>query len=155
NPKVLYAQIAASDEHVLGVFRSADGGTTWKSVGGLHFAREGQMNYGNSIVVHPTNADHVLCGGVDLHLSTDGGKKGKEAARWDAKRGAANHAHADHHMLLMPPAKPGLVYDMNDGGMDRSEDGGRTWTNRSNGLAATMFYDIDVAQSDPRLYGGG
>jgi hypothetical protein len=39
--------------------------------------------------------------------------------------------------------------------MDVSEDGGQTWTNRSNGLAATMFYDIDVAQSDPRLYGGG
>ena len=44
---------------------------------------------------------------------------------------------------------------MNDGGMDVSEDGGLTWTNRSNGLAATMFYDVDVAASDVRQYGGG
>ena len=27
------------------------------------------------------------------------------------------------------------------GGMDVSEDGGRNWSNRSNGLAVTMFYD--------------
>jgi photosystem II stability/assembly factor-like uncharacterized protein len=39
--------------------------------------------------------------------------------------------------------------------MDVSEDGGASWTNRSNGLAVTMFYDIDVAQSDGRQYGGG
>jgi hypothetical protein len=44
---------------------------------------------------------------------------------------------------------------MNDGGMDISEDGGNTWSNRSNGLAATMFYDIDVSQTDDRMFGGG
>ena len=32
---------------------------------------------------------------------------------------------------------------------------GATWSNRSNGLAATMYYDMDVAQSDGRNYGGG
>ena len=50
--------------------------------------------------------------------------------------------------LVMPASKPGRVYDANDGGMDMSEDGGVTWSNRSSGIAATMFYDIDVAQSD-------
>jgi photosystem II stability/assembly factor-like uncharacterized protein len=55
----------------------------------------------------------------------------------------------------MPTAAPGRVYDMNDGGMDVSEDGGQTWSNRSNGLAATMFYDVDVAATDARQYGGG
>jgi hypothetical protein len=55
----------------------------------------------------------------------------------------------------MPVEQPGLVYDMNDGGMDVSMDGGLTWTNRSNGLAVSMFYDVDVAQSDGRMFGGG
>ena len=55
----------------------------------------------------------------------------------------------------MPQATPGFVYDVNDGGMDVSPDGGQTWSNRSNGLAATMFYDLDVAQSDGRMFGGG
>jgi len=92
---------------------------------------------------------------VDLHQTKDGGRTWKKVTRWNAKRGTSSYAHADHHALLMPAARPGRVFDMNDGGMDLSEDGGATWTNRSNGLAATMFYDLDVAQSDGRMYGGG
>ena len=55
----------------------------------------------------------------------------------------------------MPAAAPGRVYDANDGGLDVSEDGGRSWANRSAGLAITMYYDIDVAQTDARVFGGG
>jgi photosystem II stability/assembly factor-like uncharacterized protein len=113
------------------------------------------MTYGNCIVVHPTDPNRVLCGGVDLHLTEDGGTTWKRTTQWDADRGTAKYAHADHHALVMPASKPGRVYDANDGGMDMSEDGGVNWTNRSNGLAATMFYDIDVAQSDGRQFGGG
>ena len=113
------------------------------------------MSYGNTIAVHPADPNHVLCGGVDLHLTRDGGNTWVRATRWDAKRGKPNYAHADHHCLLMPVDQPGLVYDMNDGGMDVSLDGGKAWENRSNGLAVSMFYDVDVAQSDGRMFGGG
>ena len=154
-PNVLYAQVADHREGVLGVFRSANSGDTWQNVAGTHFPKEGQMSYGNSIVVHPTNENHVLCGGVDLHRTRDGGKTWQKVTRWDAKRGDSNYAHADHHALVMPAAAPGRVYDLNDGGMDVSTDGGTKWTNRSNGLAATMYYDLDVAQSDGRVFGGG
>src|SRR5256714_13952942 len=57
--------------------------------------------------------------------------------------------------LLMPVAEPGRVYDGNDGGVDTSIDGGQTWENRSVGLGATMYYDLDVAPSDPLSFGGG
>jgi len=154
-PDTMYAIAATSTDGVLGVFRSTNRGSTWKSIGGSEFANEGQMNYGNCIVVHPTNPNWVLCGGVDLHLTTDGGATWTQASHWDADRGTAQYAHADHHALAMPEAQAGLVYDANDGGMDTSSDGGKTWANRSNGLAATMFYDIDVAQSDGQQYGGG
>jgi photosystem II stability/assembly factor-like uncharacterized protein len=97
----------------------------------------------------------VLCGGVDLHLTRDGGKTWVRATRWDADRGKPNYAHADHHCLLMPVDQPGLVYDMNDGGMDVSLNGGLTWSNRSNGLAVSMSYDVDVGQSDGRLFATG
>ena len=39
--------------------------------------------------------------------------------------------------------------------MDVSENSGGAWANRSNGLAVTMFYDMDVAQSNGLVFGGG
>jgi hypothetical protein len=69
--------------------------------------------------------------------------------------GTAHYAHSDHHALVMPVAAPGRVYDTNDGGVDVSENGGDTWANRSDGLAVTMFYDMDVAQSNSKVFGGG
>ena len=155
NPSVIYAIASTQNDAMLGVFRSGDGGDSWTNIAGTHFVDEGQMSYGNSIAVHPTNPDHVLCGGVDLHLTRDAGKTWVRTTKWDAPRGKPNYAHADHHCLVMPVDQPGLVYDMNDGGMDVSIDGGLTWTNRSNGLAVSMFYDVDVAQTDGRMFGGG
>jgi photosystem II stability/assembly factor-like uncharacterized protein len=154
-PDTIYAIAANSTEGVLGVFKSVNRGAAWTSIGGTEFAKEGQMTYGNCIVVHPTDPNHVLCGGVDLHMTTDGGQTWTRATQWDADRGKPQYAHADHHALVMPASKPGRLYDANDGGMDMSEDGGSNWANRSNGIAATMFYDIDVAQSNGQVFGGG
>jgi photosystem II stability/assembly factor-like uncharacterized protein len=158
-PAVIYAFATDEASHrrdlVLGVFRSDNGGDSWKSVSGSHFKNEGQISYGNTIAVHPRDPNVVICGGVDLHLTKNGGKTWVKATRWDANRGTSHYAHADHHALLMPAKAPGRVYSMNDGGMDISEDSGATWSNRSDGLAATMYYDMDVAQSDGRNYGGG
>ena len=158
-PAVLYAfatdEASEFSDRLLGVFRSRDGGDSWTSIARSHFRNEGQISYGNTIAVHPTEPNHVLCGGVDLHLTTNGGRTWTRVTKWDAARGRPNYAHADHHGLLMPVAAPGRVYDPNDGGLDVSQDGGRTWVNRSSGLAVTMYYDADVAQSDGRVFGGG
>src|SRR5215831_5971976 len=159
DPDVIYAfaQNTLSDRSdlVLGVFRSANRGEAWKEIGRRHFGAEGQISYGNTIAVHPKHPNHVLCGGVDLHLTTDGRTTWTRATRWNTDRGSIHYAHADHHHLLMPLAHPGRVYDPNDGGLDVSDDGGLTWKNRSKGLAVTMYYDMDVAQSDGGCFGGG
>ena len=109
---------------MLGVFRSSDGGDSGEEISGTHFEDEGQISYNNTIVVHPTDHNYVICGGVDLHLTKDGGDDWRRMTHWDAIRGDANYAHSDHHCVLMPAAAPGLVYDANDGGLDVSEDGG-------------------------------
>ncbi len=154
-PRTVYAIASDDSDGVLGVFVSKDLGDTWSSIGGTHFRREGQMSYGITIAVHPTNAGHVLCGGVDLHRTTNGGATWRQVTHWDAERGSEQYAHADHHCLALPSAAPGRVYDCNDGGMDRSDDGGRKWKNCSKGLAVTMYYDLDVAPTDARSFGGG
>ena len=154
-PDTVYAVAAlANSDELLGIFRSDDAGAAWRSATG-NFGNASQMSYGLAIVVHPQDPDHVLCGGVDLRLSLNGGATWRRATQWDAVRGDPVYAHADHHALAMPAAAPGRVYDVNDGGLDVSEDGGRNWSNRSNGLACTMFYDLEVAQSDAGIYGGG
>ena len=159
DPRVLFALVA--DEHSenadlpLGVFKSVDGGASWVDVAGTHFRNERQIGYGNAIAIHPLDPQQLVCGGVDLHTSSDGGATWRRASRWDADRNASNYAHADHHALMMPAAMPGRVYSANDGGIDLSEDMGQRWDNRSNGLAVTMFYDVDVAQTDARVLGGG
>jgi photosystem II stability/assembly factor-like uncharacterized protein len=159
SPDVLYAFAAdaasSNADLLLGVFRSSDRGNSWTNVAGSHFSEEKQIGYGNTIAVHPSKPDCVLCGGVDLHMTKDGGRTWVQVTRWNANRGDSGYAHADHHHLLWPPQAPDRIYDPNDGGLDVSNDGGSTWVNRSNGLAVTMFYDIDVAASDPSVYGGG
>ncbi len=159
HPDVLYAfakdEASGNKDQLLGVFRTANGGKTWTSIGKTHFAEEGQISYGNAIAVHPTKPNFVICGGVDLHLTKNGGQTWQHVTRWDADRGTPHYAHADHHALVMPAAVPGRIYDANDGGLDMSEDGGQKWSNRSSGLAVTMFYDMDMAQSNGLVYGGG
>ncbi|MEU5265808.1 hypothetical protein [Amycolatopsis sp. NPDC021455] len=154
DPDVVYALVESGGK-VLDVYRSDDAGDGWKAIGGAHFADERQMSYGNTIVVHPENPGWVLCGGVDLHRTTDGGGHWEQVTHWDDDRGTSRYAHADHHALAMPAGRPGLVYDLNDGGMDVSTDGGTTWENRSNGLATNMFYDVEVAAETGAFIAGG
>ena len=159
SPDTIYAlaadRLSRRADKILGVFRSDDGGDTWRDVSTAHFQNETQLSYGNTIVVDPRDADLVLCGGVDLHRTDDGGATWTKVTQWNLPRDDAHYAHADHHCLVMPTAAPGRVYDANDGGLDVSDDAGLTWDNRSNGLAATMFYDADIAPSDGRSFGGG
>ncbi|MBL8481220.1 MAG: hypothetical protein JNJ60_03415, partial [Rhodocyclaceae bacterium] len=88
NPKIIYALCAdasaGNNDGVLGVFRSTNGGNSWTNIAGNHFADEGQMSYGNAIAVHPANPDHVICGGVDLHVTTNAGASWRRATEWDA-----------------------------------------------------------------------
>lgn len=151
----VYVQFSTSDGGVRGIFRSDDEGDSWQSIGGSHFEFERQMTYNNTIVVHPTDPDHVLCAGVEIHRTTNGGTTWQKRTRWNADIGEVDYAHADQHAFVMPAGAVGRIYAMNDGGMDVSEDGGTTWENRSNGLEVCMFYDFTIAQSDVNFYGGG
>jgi photosystem II stability/assembly factor-like uncharacterized protein len=155
DPNVIYALAADKDGYVLGVFRSVDVGETWQDVSANHFGTERGMSYANVIAVHPTEMATVICGGVDLHLTRDGGQSWNQVTDFTANRGDSWYAHADHHALVLPASKPGRIYDANDGGVDVSGDGGRTWVNRSQDLAVTMYYDMDVSPGDGRRFGGG
>ena len=155
-PTTVYAICADTNDKVLGVFRSDNGGAAWRDIAGNALAQEGQMSYGNTIAVHPADPNQVLCGEIDLHLTRDGGATWTQVTKWDANRGDLNYAHADHHCLLMPTGRPGLVYDINDGGMDVSVDGGQ-YMGQSQHRAChnnALRYSM-LALTDGRMFGGG
>ena len=161
DPNVLYALISdnTNDHHVLGVYKTTDGGERWKEVGGAHFAAERQLSYNNCIAVHPKDHEFVVCGCADLHLSTDGAKSWTQITT--GQRGEPgstgglpkNYVHNDHHAIVITPE--GVIYSGNDAGVASSHDRGVTWKSSGEGMVTAMFYAVDVAQSDSRIFGGG
>ncbi len=161
NPDFLYALISdnTNAHRAKGVYKSSTGGATWQEVGGAHFANERQLSYNNCIAVHPNDENFVVCGAADLHLTTDGGKTWTQITT--GERGEIgspgglpkNFVHNDHHAIVI--TTEGVIYSGNDGGVARSGDKGKTWHSSIQGMATTMFYAVDVAQSDSRVFGGG
>lgn len=149
NPRVVYALASDRNNHVLGVFRSTNGGDTWGEILGGRFRHERQMSYNNVIAVHPENPRSIIWGGMHLYRTDDAGKNWKKIT---SSRGK-NFVHSDHHALLWP--EKNLIISGNDGGVAVSRDGGDTWNSRCPGMTTTMFYGINVAPTDCEIYAGG
>ena len=151
DPDVVYALASSRSAHVLGVFRSTNGGRSWKEILGGRFPKERQMDYNNTIAVHPRRPDSVIWGGMKLHRTDNAGRNWRTITK--RERGARNYVHDDHHVLLWPDDE--MILSGNDGGVSISRDGGRTWHERTRRMVTTMFYDLDVAPSNGKIVAGG
>ena len=157
HPNVLYA-LVGNRRHLKGVYKTTDGGDSWELTDTSSFKDEGQINYNNTIAVHPTDPDFVMCGIINIHLSRNGGANWHRVSTSERDGGApgqlpANFVHSDQHALIIQNEK--VILAGHDGGVSISQDGGVTWKDRSRGLVTTMFYDVDVCAADSRVFGGG
>jgi photosystem II stability/assembly factor-like uncharacterized protein len=151
--KTVYALAAITGGgEFLGVFRSDDLGRTWKRLHSRTLSFDAGLSYTNCIAQHPEDPMTAVAGSVDLHLTRDGGAHWSRISRWDAEHDSPRYAHADHHALAIIGQR---IYSATDGGLAVSEDLGRSWEMRNQGLAVSMFYDIDVAATNSRCMGGG
>jgi photosystem II stability/assembly factor-like uncharacterized protein len=144
--------------HGDGVYKSTDGGRSWKNVGlaaTRHIAR---------IRVHPTNPDLVYVAAQGhawgpnpergVYRSEDGGKTWKRILFVDEKTGACD--------LSMDPDNPRTLYaafwevvrrpwDLVSGGpgssLYKTTDGGETWTKLTEGLPKEIWGRVGVAAS--------
>jgi len=116
------------------LYRSDDGGVTWKRTDIGHFGVIGGYYY-DRVFVNPTDPDDLYVTGLPLIRSTDGGKS------WTS---TAQKAHVDFHAVWNDPRQPGKVWLGNDGGLYLSYDGGKTTTHLNNvgvGQATTIAVD--------------
>ncbi len=141
-----------------GVYKSIDGGNTWKNVG-----LKGSEHIGK-ILVDPRNSDVVYVaaqgplwntgGERGLYKSTDGGKTWTQSLKIDDKTGVSD--------LAFDPRDPDVIYasayerhrrvwTLIDGGpgsaLYKSTDAGKTWNKLSNGLPSAEMGRIGIAVS--------
>src|SRR5216683_616044 len=165
DPSIVYvgtgeSQIRSNVSHGDGVYRSDNGGQTWRNVGlapTRHISR---------VLIHPTNPDVVYVGALGhawgpnpergVYRSTNGGKT------WDLVLHKSDRAGAAE--LTIDPRNPRTLYAAiwqgrryayaaesggPDTGLWRSLDGGDSWTDitRNAGLPSGLLGRIGVAAS--------
>ena len=151
NPSILYAlSYETIGNGVFSrIYKSENSGASWTRVynndGGLNFLGA-QGWYNNCISIKPDNPDHVVAGGVQMVRTINGG------GTWNL---IASGVHPDHHAFAYSTTDPNVLYNGNDGGMYRSDNGGNSFARINNGLAISQFYAMGIDQREDDLTYGG
>ncbi len=141
NPKTVFAVVESKKDK--GLYRSDDAGANWKLLND-DFGLVVRPFYFSRLVVHPTNPDILVKGGLFGSISRDGGKTFKNLG----------NMHADIHDMIFDIDNPDAMYVGTDGGVYRSWDGGATMDMVDN-LPVSQFYHISVDNQEPyNVYGG-
>jgi len=140
-PNASHISKGVNDEPT-GLYRSDDAGATWRKVNNAN----PRPMYFSQVRVDPNDPDVVIYGGVDLHMSTDGGKTVNTAA--------ASKIHSDHHAIWIDPSNSNHVMIGNDGGLAVSYDQAKTWNFLAN-LPVGLFYHVSYDMANPYHVCGG
>jgi photosystem II stability/assembly factor-like uncharacterized protein len=131
------------------VYRSEDGGETWKKMNSDKEQIGGGKWYGQ-IYVDPNDDKVVYVPNTPLYRSLDGGRT------WGAKapENLAGSVHVDHHAIWIDPADSRHIILGHDGGLAVSYDFGKTW-DAFDSLPLAQYYAVGVDMDEPyNVYGG-
>ena len=126
----------------VGVFLSTDQGGTWTQRTATGMPTRTQGGYSFHMAVDPASPgdganDIIYFGAVGQAKSTNSG----------ASFSGLGVPHADTHawaFIPQPSPTPSVVFCGNDGGLDKSTNGGSTWTALGTGLQTSLVFNIDV-----------
>jgi uncharacterized repeat protein (TIGR01451 family) len=148
SPTTLYAAVGSTG--VGGLYRTINGGTSWTLLSSApDYTGQGYSYYGTSgggyqgwydnvLAVDPTNANHLLAGGIALIETTDGGTTWINVNGQAFFGGGTNRIHPDQHALCFDTS--GRVLSGDDGGMYRYVPSTKTVANLNGNLDITQFY---------------
>jgi photosystem II stability/assembly factor-like uncharacterized protein len=148
NQRQTSANIDATYDALLGgeVYRSADGGTSWKKMSDSKTDVSGKAAYSfNQIYADPVNPDHVYIPGVSMFYSFDQGKTWPMGWRG---RDRFESNFGDVRCFWIDPADPRHMMLGSDGGIYATWDGGLTM-NHFYHLGTGEIYDVEADNSSP------
>ena len=146
-PNVVYALVEAKKN---ALYKSEDGGFKWKKVSDKNDIGNRPFYY-SEIYVDPENENRVFSIFTYVNVSEDGGKNFTQLM---PAYGVSNGVHPDHHAWWIHPKNGQFMIDGNDGGLNITKDGGKTWRFIGN-LPVAQFYHIAVDNEFPyNVYGG-
>jgi photosystem II stability/assembly factor-like uncharacterized protein len=146
-PNIVYALIESAKN---ALYKSEDGGYTWKMINDSDDIGNRPFYY-SDIFVDPENENRIYSVFTYVNVSEDGGRSFTELMpAYNTTRGV----HPDHHAFWIHPEDGSLLIDGNDGGLNISRDGGRSWRFAEN-LPVGQFYHVSVDNEYPyNVYGG-
>lgn len=157
NPSYVYVLSTDSSGNFQGLYKSTNSGAsfvktayyvrTWNTD---IFDSSEQSWYNLALTVSETNAEEVYVGCLTVWKSIDGGDSFIRVSRSNAR--TASYTHADIHFLRF---FNGELFCGSDGGIFRSTDGGKSFTDLTNGMHIGQFYKIAVSKQNPNKMTGG
>lgn len=145
------------------VYRSSNNGDSWEA-GGTIPVSDGdgrQAEYDLVLEVNPDNPEILVCGEIDLALSTDAGRTFTPIIEWQNYNYGDRAQHADQHTAIFDVADRRRIWVGNDGGLNTAADIRRPagalgyWRRRGHGITAPQFQDVATHPVLPQLTGGG
>ena len=146
-PNIVYALVEAEKN---ALYKSEDGGFKWKMINDKSDIGNRPFYY-SEIYVDPQNENRLYSLFVYVNVSEDGGKNFEQLM---PAYGADNGIHPDHHAWWIHPKNGQFMIDGNDGGLNITKDGGKSWRFIGN-IPVAQFYHINVDDEFPyNVYGG-
>ncbi len=106
------------------------------------------------MMISPVDQNKIFTGWFDLFSHEIESTNTIQVSDWFGVNGLPL-VHVDYRNAFINPLEQDFIYLCNDGGVYKLNCNDNTFSNLSNGLVITQFYDIAVSQSDFTVMSGG
>jgi photosystem II stability/assembly factor-like uncharacterized protein len=133
--------------NTMGIYKTTDKGNSWNQISTYDICGY-QGWYCKGMAIQPGNQGTVLCGGVNMMESTDGGVNYTQVSdvNW-----FTDYMHSDVHDIIVNPQNPNSIYIITDGGLFRSWDFGTSYTECTDGYVTSQGYIGSISQTNPNF----